>query len=399
MSETVLGQELDGYFKKNKIKITLFPDNTSKSFKTFSSFKDYIGEEIIFWSNYNQGEFVAIKNHFDKIKSNLSNIQSNSENVTHQLQIAVDAASINAYPAIYSKTKAAKVLIELYEKNKTQATAALSYIKGEGIRLNRMDPSIKYDTLKGILDIHLFTLPNILDDKLDKTTVLLEKLYNKYNDLLTNLEEEFSKRNQKASDDYNKCQGGIAEFIRNKKEENEIFTKKHEDKLEAIEKFYHEKLRLESSASYWEKYSIDCKKDAKRLKWWAIVLTAVVVGYLTLILFNLPGTGLISEPFSIISIKAIIIFTLITSLLVYLIRLFIKLSLSSYHLSRDAKERHELTYLFLSLLNEDAIKPEDRNVILQALFSRADTGLLKGDSSPSMPEGVWGTVIKNMKGS
>jgi hypothetical protein len=58
---------------------------------------------------------------------------------------------------------------------------------------------------------------------------------------------------------------------------------------------------------------------------------------------------------------------------------------SSYHLARDAEERHTLTFFYLALLKDTEVKDEDRNLILQSLFSRVETGLLKDDSSPTMP--------------
>ena len=54
------------------------------------------------------------------------------------------------------------------------------------------------------------------------------------------------------------------------------------------------------------------------------------------------------------------------------------------------------------LKSEAAIKVSiqimDREIILQSLFSRADTGLLKGDSSPTMPDGLLGQIVKNIGG-
>ncbi|HGH8119811.1 TPA: DUF6161 domain-containing protein, partial [Vibrio cholerae] len=41
--------------------------------------------------------------------------------------------------------------------------------------------------------------------------------------------------------------------------------------------------------------------------------------------------------------------------------------------------------LFLSLNKDSQLDSTSRNIVLQALFSRTDTGLLAGDSSPSMP--------------
>ena len=58
---------------------------------------------------------------------------------------------------------------------------------------------------------------------------------------------------------------------------------------------------------------------------------------------------------------------------------------SSFHLARDCEERHALTYFYLSLLKESKVDDSDRQLIMQSLFSRAETGLLKDDSAPTMP--------------
>ena len=48
----------------------------------------------------------------------------------------------------------------------------------------------------------------------------------------------------------------------------------------------------------------------------------------------------------------------------------------------------------MSLINEGKISDQDRTIVLQALFSRADTGLLKGDSSPTLPDGILNQLTK-----
>ena len=84
-------------------------------------------------------------------------------------------------------------------------------------------------------------------------------------------------------------------------------------------------------------------------------------------------------------IKAIILFASILSFAAYIIRLFSKLSLSSFHLHQDAKEREQLTMVYLALVKEGKVSENEREIILQSLFSRAESGLLSGDSSPTMP--------------
>jgi hypothetical protein len=40
------------------------------------------------------------------------------------------------------------------------------------------------------------------------------------------------------------------------------------------------------------------------------------------------------------------------------------------------------------------VTDNDRSIILQSLFSRADTGLLKEDSSPTMPTSIFEKAVK-----
>ena len=113
------------------------------------------------------------------------------------------------------------------------------------------------------------------------------------------------------------------------------------------------------------------------------------------ILYNLPYelSGNLSS-FNFNSIQSTLILAVIVSVGIYLMRLFAKLSISAFHLSRDAAEREKLTYLYLSLSKDNQIAETERSIVLQALFSRADTGLLKGDSSPSFPDGMLQQVLK-----
>jgi hypothetical protein len=80
-----------------------------------------------------------------------------------------------------------------------------------------------------------------------------------------------------------------------------------------------------------------------------------------------------------------VIFGSILAVYAFLVKTLSKLTFSSFHLMRDSEEREQLTYLYLSLNNEGQIDGTSRELVLQALFSRTETGLLSGDSGPTMP--------------
>ena len=80
--------------------------------------------------------------------------------------------------------------------------------------------------------------------------------------------------------------------------------------------------------------------------------------------------------------------TMIVTIFMFIIKFTSKMATSSFHLARDAKEREQLSYFYLALIKENAVPESERHLIISSLFSRSDTGLLKGDSSPEMPSGL-----------
>ena len=93
------------------------------------------------------------------------------------------------------------------------------------------------------------------------------------------------------------------------------------------------------------------------------------------------------------AIRWSIIYVTFISFMAFCIRAITKVMFSSFHLARDSEERNTLTYFYLSLLNDSKVEKEDRQLIMQSLFSRADTGLLKDDSGPTMPNDFAGKVF------
>lgn len=78
--------------------------------------------------------------------------------------------------------------------------------------------------------------------------------------------------------------------------------------------------------------------------------------------------------------SSVIIFSMV-GLVIYIIRLFIKMAVSSKHLSEEYHQKYSLTYFYLSLLFEGKLEQRQADVILATLFTKADTGLLKNDTS------------------
>lgn len=154
-------------------------------------------------------------------------------------------------------------------------------------------------------------------------------------------------------------------------------------RISDMETLYQEKLRLEKPAEYWRKAA---RRYGIQGGLWSITLILSVL--LGLIYFHDFFTSWLqgrAVDIKLNTLQGVVIFGSIVAIFAFLTRTLARLTFSSFHLMRDAEEREQLTYLYLALNEETGIDEVSRNIILQALFSRTDTGLLSSDSGPTMP--------------
>lgn len=163
----------------------------------------------------------------------------------------------------------------------------------------------------------------------------------------------------------------------------EKFLEDSEAGLNELKKRYEEDLRYSPSVKYWQNAGKEYKTQGKR--WVDCLIVTLVAGLICFtILFDtwLEGHAVGVQ---LDTVQGVILFGTVLAIFAFLVRTFSRLTFSSYHLMRDAGERELLTYLYLSLINEKKMDESSRDIVLQALFSRTETGLLTGDSSPTMP--------------
>ena len=177
-------------------------------------------------------------------------------------------------------------------------------------------------------------------------------------------------------------------------QDSEVLNRKA--KIQELEDIYQEKLRMAKPAEYWN-------NAAKKFRLEGIICAVFLVVSLVLGAVYLSNfftdwlTGQESQV-KLNTVQGIVIFGTLLAVYGILIRVLSRLAFSAFHLMRDAEEREQLTYLYLSLINEKKIDEKSRDIILQALFSRSETGLLTGESAPTMP-GVGMSEIVNPKQS
>lgn len=189
-----------------------------------------------------------------------------------------------------------------------------------------------------------------------------------------------------------------ASFNQMQNEKTESFNSFHEQStrtIQNLEKTYDEKLKLEEPAKYWAETAIEHRKKGN---WWFVGLASVVLVSIVLftkLIFTITDgqwEAVFGETGSSIRMSILLLF--LASILIFTIRVLNKLMLSSYHLARDADERHKLVFTYLALINDSSIDKDSRELVLQSIFSRSDTGLLTDDGGPTMPGGNITSILQ-----
>lgn len=155
------------------------------------------------------------------------------------------------------------------------------------------------------------------------------------------------------------------------------------ENVQRLEALYKEKLRLDGPARYWATSARKFREQG--IYWVALLVLTSVVAISSFGLFF--SYWLLGEKLALSfkSLEGAILFAAVLSAFAFLIKTFAKLTFSSFHLQRDAEEREQLTHLYLALANESVVDEESKKIVLQALFSRSETGLLANESGPTMP--------------
>ena len=396
----MVGEEnnIDKYLENRETKIVLFPEQIEREFTTINQLQDFIDGEVEFWSQCNEGKVTEIRNYFSDIKSNLNYFlnsynQNNQYNANDYFERVLNSLRNKRFPLVFSETQIAKFILEQYRVSFRRANGVIEYIFS-------IDDNFSYlsnkEHFEGVLEAYRYRNQEIeftkLEDNFDESIMEIKEKIIRTHDNLYKISKEY-KENLKES--YSGFSSLISNWRDETKNEVERYLKDKFNTFEDLERAYKEKLKLEAPIDYWDKLNNEYNQKGKTWTIAAISTSAIMMGLLMIILYNIPSQlNVTLDRFNFQSLRATLILTVLISIGIYLIRLFVKLALSSYHLSRDAKERYQLTYVYLALINEGKISEQDRNIVLQALFSRADTGLLKGDSSPTLPDGMINQITK-----
>lgn len=396
--------------KLNNLKLVLnYPHLDSKfEFNGIQSIYKFIYDQVIGWNHIeNIPEYLShSKRHFESLKLKLIQIsdyftetsQNQFDNNWVQfLQTISSPKAQNRYYVFLVDSPETDFLIKINNKNPNYCQGVIDYFTNSPINFNNGN-----DYFTGVLFAYEYknqTESELLHRR-NNEKISLGQIREKYNNYIVEAEQHLNgyisdaKENltthfesvEKMKEDSNKQ---FKDWFNQEKFDFEKFQEETYTKIYDLEDLYRHKLKLEAPADYWKKRAKLLKTEGKSYLFWLIRVSIVASLFLFILLMSL-GNGFFDTAFSdkIKGIKWSIILITIVSLLAFTIKILAKLTFSSFHLSRDAEEREQLTHFYLALKKDTAIEPEERQLILQSLFSRADTGLLKDDSSPTMPTSI-----------
>lgn len=357
------------------------------------------------WSHYqNPPEAISnSKNFYSNLKSQLVALLRETATVdknwlnyqwVNTIRQLVQNSSQNA---IEFNSPEGSFLQDLYAKKPASLDGAYHYL------VNRISNSFSNRAyIEGVFLAYEFKLQEAseLGQRRDKSKRSISALRNEAETYITESESHLTNFLAEAKQASEQNSLAVSEFQKAKeeayntwfdqtKEDFENFNRGAQEWLDAQETLYREKLRLEKPAEHWRQRADKLKSEGKIWLWCLVGATCLGTLLLFLILVLVPD-GLKLDPFTgdATAIKWTIVFITFISFLAFGIRTLAKITYSTFHLARDAEEREQLAYVYLALRKDGNVDDTERHLIMQSLFSRADTGLLKDDSSPTMPGNI-----------
>lgn len=249
----------------------------------------------------------------------------------------------------------------------------------------------------------------VLSDEVASETVQRKAKVKKFEDYLT---ERVKKLHAKFLSDSNRLLNLQLKTHTHHFDNEEKAFNEREAKFENLKNLYEAQLRLKHPAKMWsdrqdthEQNSADAWKKFRfgSLIFFVLVSTFVFFcGDWVASTFQKEGckNGAEAACNSISAKGPLVIATILTifTLVLWYLRLQMKIFLSERHLSLDARERSAFAETYLSLVQQQAISSNQEVVVLQSLFRPTQDGIINDDSGPDFAiAGVLARALERSK--
>ena len=224
---------------------------------------------------------------------------------------------------------------------------------------------------------------NIKENVSDFETNIVTPITTKLKEISDESDEQYREITSFVEDKHNKIQQQfeqkVSEFSEFKESLNEWQNEK-QSKLNDLEETYKNKLSLEAPEQLWNERAEEHKQRA--IKWTFFLIFAVsalICSLVFLVLAIHNYSSKISKDIPFISESFILISVI--SFFVYIVRVLIKIVMSNHHLATEYRQKAALTRFYQSLTYAGTdIDKEERLIIINSLFSRVETGLVKTEA-------------------
>ncbi|MCS4164241.1 DUF6161 domain-containing protein [Sphingobacterium sp. BIGb0116] len=285
-------------------------------------------------------------------------------------------------------------LISLNSTNSNRVDAAYYYFIGSNQSINSthaLEGTIMAYEFRNQDNSNIFNRRVKEKTSFDRLRSRFEGLSNNYENELTahisKLKQDFKVHTDELDEFKTSKEKSVADWFISEKGAIEKFRKESQDNIDNIQASYRSKVELDEPIKHWTKRARELRVKGNWLLMGILSVSLVFAFAVYLLLWHTPADLMISifNGDKGAAVRWSIIFVIFVSIFFVVARALLKFMFSNYHLARDAEEREKLTYLYLSMIENGALDKEERKIILQSLFSRSDTGLLKEESSPTMP--------------
>lgn len=383
-----------------------------KSFTSFKSLATFVENENLFWQAEigNLSGQKPLNQVITSVRAAFQEITNvkNTDDSTHQQQLGAVVGRLQQHTAKFpfSQTPFALALVAASKLGQQQAYAFWLVLTNPS---NVQLPNITIPFLEGVILGYEFlhqdesviykrrdsekrafaAIRKTLSDQTDEIVTQIGDFRREVDDWKTASQQELATDRESYKNEQTDFLTTSAEKLETQiakdKGDREVFFATAKKQIEELEVLYREKLRLEPAATYWEKRATALRNAGRG--WGALLALATIatgLGFAWLF-HEWMMSGKVIDKFSAMHWQGIVLLVATLTMFIFLIRVLGKMTFSSFHLQRDAEERELLSYLYLALSEKGTVDNESRRVVLQSLFSRAETGLLSGDHGPTIP--------------
>ncbi len=378
------------YLKDDFPKIISIDVGAKYSFKSYEDITKWIDQEYEFYGKlgnpYNhQAQINSIKSLIDSLFNRNTHENFTFENLSSDIITQINRV-YTSNKLISSKSKEGIWLAKQPIKTRHYSEGYLKYFID---KKQNGTPKSHFDKKIGELSAFIF------DQDINPDIEIEKEKFNAFYD-------EIVKQKDALMNDILAQKQKNTNFLKKADEQNEEIIKRfdeefsrHKKQMKQSEEFYEKKLAVKNAVTYWKN-----KARSHYLNSW---IFGIIAAFLLIFSFyqitniadyilnldmnpdNKKAKRLLDEN-GALQLWVYGFFLVGVTLVIWFIRLIVKVFLSNLHLHSDAKERETMILTYLAFEREEkTLKPTDRDLILPSIFRVTTNGYIKEDSSPNSP--------------